>query len=173
MSVLKTGKPASVSAISISFHGVGNTTKLCSPRENMRDHRMQAQWSKYPKLFLRYLRCTVQPENRCMYGTYVVPPVVEGLKNLPNLTLTFICNSTMCFVFSKYQIYHPLLKRIPQKLGQCRHPRTTRTKAKIKSFWYVIIHGPSIFYILVRYIYIICYWFLYQYIYLFYYLIFE
>ena len=53
-------------------------TKRCSQRENIRDHRIQAQYSNYPKSLLQYILYSLS-EGPCIYSTYVVPPATEGL----------------------------------------------------------------------------------------------
>ena len=46
----------------------------------MRDHRIQVQYNNYPKLLLRYIRCTDRLGGHCIHGTYFAPPVAERLR---------------------------------------------------------------------------------------------
>ena len=45
----------------------------------MRDHRIQAQLSTYPKSLLQYICCNTRLGSPCVFGIYVVPLVVKGL----------------------------------------------------------------------------------------------
>ena len=82
--MLKTGKPPSFSTVPISFHSLGSVINWCNQRENMRDHRIAYKLSKanIQKKFLRYMRCTARLGCHCIYGIYVVPPIIEGLRKI-------------------------------------------------------------------------------------------
>ena len=95
----QTGKPPSFSTIPISLHSVDSVRKSCSQRDNMQDHRIQAQWSNESKITATvHIRCTALLGGLCIYGTQVVPPVVEGLNKVIFLLKTQIEEFIYCSI---------------------------------------------------------------------------